>query len=122
MTDFAMLLRHQQMGCEVVVVRSGNQLTGYVFRRYRIRAGRLPLPAMFVIHAPDRDELIRIAGNLGRHFLSRAAPFLVMDADSPVAGLLGLYTELRGGTSISRVPAAPRSATSPIRNMQCLEF
>ena len=96
MADFAMLLRHQQMGCEVVVARSGNAIKGYVFRRYRIRAGRLPLPAMFVIHAPDRGELIRIAGNLGRHFMGKAAPFLVMDADGPVEGLRGIYTERRG--------------------------
>jgi hypothetical protein len=96
MADYDMLLRHQKLGCEVVVAKSGESLRGYVFRRYRIRAGRLPLPAMFVLHAPDRAELIRIAGNLARHFLRRAAPILVMDAEGPVEGLRGIYTERRG--------------------------
>lgn len=96
MPDCGLLRRHQEMGCESVVCQEGDRLSGYVFRRFRIRAGRLPLPAMFVIHGPHRDQLIRFAGNFSRHFLWQGAPFLVMDADGPVAGLKGFYTETRG--------------------------
>ncbi len=96
MADFDMLLRHLRYGCEVAVAREGTKLTGLVFRRYRIRSGRVPLPAMFVIHAPDRAQLVRLSGNIARHFLSKAAPILVMDADGPVEGLRGIYTEKRG--------------------------
>jgi hypothetical protein len=94
--DCLMLQRHHEMGCKVLVVHEGEKRTGFVFRRYRIRSGRIPLPAMMVIHAPDREQLVRLAGNFGRHFLAMNAPFLVMDADGPVQGLWGIYTEVRG--------------------------
>lgn len=95
--DHALLSRHAAMGCTVVVAREDDRLDGLVFRRYRIRSGRLPLPAMFALHAPSHERLVALAGNLGRHFLlTRAAPFLVMDAQGPVAGLRGIYTERRG--------------------------
>ncbi len=96
MPDYAVLQRHRQMGCQVIICREGETLTGFVFRRYRIRSGRLVLPAMLVIHAPDRAQLIRLAGNLARHLARRGAPFLVMDADGPVEGLHGIYTAARG--------------------------
>ena len=76
--------------------REGERLSGFVFRRYRIRSGRLALPAMFVLHTPDREQLVALSGNFGRYFMRKAAPFLVMDADGPVPGLTGVYTERRG--------------------------
>lgn len=91
-----MLRWHQQWGCDVLVARRGESLSGFVFRRFRIRSGRLAMPAMFVIHAADRDELIAFAGNIGRHFLKSAAPILIMDADGPVPGLIGAFTDRRG--------------------------
>ena len=96
MPDFDMLHRHRDMGCSVVVAREGGTLSGLVFRPYCIRSGKITLPAMFVLYAPDRAQLVRLAGNLGRHFMWKAAPFLVMDADGPVEGLRGVYTEARG--------------------------
>ena len=94
--DHALLQRHHDMGCHVLVCRERDHLSGYVFRRYRIRSGRIALPAMLVIHAPDRDRLVHHAGNIGRHLMRSAAPILVMDADGPVDGLRGIYTSARG--------------------------
>ncbi len=95
--QFDMLKRHQALGCEAVVARDAGRLDGMVFRRYRIRGGKLALPAMFTLHAPDRERLIAIAGNLGRYFaLRRLAPVLVMDADGKVEGLNGVFTARRG--------------------------
>ena len=91
-----LLRRHREMGCSAVVAEEAGKSTGFVFRRYSIRAGRLPLPALFAIHAPDRQELVRLAGNIARYYTPRLAPFIVMDADGPVAGLPGVYTEARG--------------------------
>lgn len=96
MPDYGLLQRHHGMGCRVLIVKEGERLSGYVFRRYRIRSGRIPLPAMLLLHGPDRDQLVRIAGNLGRWFLREATVFLVMDANGPVAGLTGFHTEVRG--------------------------
>jgi hypothetical protein len=94
--EFEMLRRHRDLGCNVIVARDGARPSGLVFRPYRIRSGTITLPAMFVIHAPDRPQLVRLAGNLGRHFMWKGAPFLAMDADGTVEGLRGIYTEKRG--------------------------
>lgn len=96
LANFEMLQRHHALGCTVVVAKEQSRHDGYVFQRYRIKSGRVPLPAMLVLHAPDRAELVRIAGNLSRSLLRHAAPFLVMDANGPVDGLRGFYTESRG--------------------------
>jgi hypothetical protein len=92
----ALLARHQAWGCSSVVVQEEGLQSGYVFRRFNVRSGKLPLPAMFALHAPDQGQLVRIAGNLARHFLSVAAPFLVMDANGPIPGLHGHFTAIRG--------------------------
>ena len=39
---------------------------------------------------------MRFAGNIGRHFMARGLPIIVLDADSPVVGLNGFFTERRG--------------------------
>lgn len=96
MADFEMLKRHHALGYPVVIVKERDSLAGYVFQRYRIKSGRLALPAMLVVHGPDRAQLVRVAGNLGRHLLRHAALFLVMDAIGPVDGLQGFYTGSRG--------------------------
>lgn len=96
MPDGDLLRRHAAMGCRVVVCREGEALSGFVFRRLTARKGHVKLPAMFVIHATDRQKLLTLAGNLGRHFLRDLAPFLVFDANGPVAGFRGFYTERRG--------------------------
>lgn len=106
MPEYDLLKRHHELGCRVLVVREGERLSGYVFRRYRIRSGRIALPAMLVVHGPDRAQLVRIAGNLGRWFLRDAAPLLVMDANGPIEGLRGFYTEKRG-RKYYRGPHAP---------------
>lgn len=96
MTDYALLQRHAQWGCSVIIVEEAGQLSGFVFRRFAMRSGLIKLPALFVIHAPSQSELIRLAGNFGRYFMPRAAPILVMDANGPVPNLPGFYTEKRG--------------------------
>jgi hypothetical protein len=96
MAEFDILQRHAQWGCTVLVVEEAGKLSGFVFRRLAMRSGLISLPAMFAIHAPSRDELVRLAGNFGRYFIWSAAPILVMDANGPVPGLRGLFTEKRG--------------------------
>lgn len=96
MADFPLLQRHANWGCSVIVAEEAGQLSGFIFRRFAMRSGMLKLPAMFVVHAPSQNDVIRLAGNLGRHFMKAAAPFLVMDANGPIENLRGLYTERRG--------------------------
>lgn len=94
--DADLLNRQRDLGCDVVVAEEPHTTTGFVFRRYHVRGGRLPMPAMFVIHTPSVEAFARLAGNLSRFFFPRAAPFLIVDADGPLSGLPGIFTAARG--------------------------
>lgn len=94
--DFDLLRRHQSSGCDVLVADAGGVLSGFVFHRYCVRGGRIPLPAMLALHAPDQGALVRLAGNISRYFLTRAAPVIAMDSDGPIPGLKGMFTASRG--------------------------
>ncbi|CAN5205000.1 hypothetical protein BH10PSE7_BH10PSE7_14140 [soil metagenome] len=96
LASYDMLVRHRDYGCTVLVCRQGPVFTPFVFRRYAIRSGRVPLPAVQVIYASDEKELVRLAGNLGRFLLRRGTPVVVMDANGPVEGLRGVFTARRG--------------------------
>lgn len=96
MDNFELLQRHAQWGCTVLLVEEGERLSGFVFRRFAMRSGLIKLPAMAVISAPNQLELIRLAGNFGRYFAAKAAPLLAFDANGPIPGLSGFYTEKRG--------------------------
>lgn len=95
LANFELLQRHAAWGCTALVCREGDKLTGLVLRRYTVRRGRVVLPAMLVIHAPDQALVVRYAGNVGR-FLLPAIPLLIMDALGDVPELPGFYTERRG--------------------------
>ena len=96
MSGFDLLQRHRAWGCKVLIIEEAGKLSGFVFRRFAIRSGRLKTPAMLVVYAPSQDELIRLAGNLGRHLMWRAAPILIFDANGPIPGLRGSFTDRRG--------------------------
>lgn len=96
MDDFGLLQRHAQWGCTVLLVEEAGKRSGFIFRRFAMRSGLIKLPAMSVISAPGQSEVIRLAGNFGRHFAAKAAPLLAFDANGPVPGLSGFYTERRG--------------------------
>lgn len=95
-SDFELLQRHADWGCTVLIVEEAGKLQGFIFRRFAMRSGLIKLPAMFVVHAPSQDVVARLAGNFGRYFIRQAAPVLVMDANGPISGLKGIYTERRG--------------------------
>ena len=94
--DFDLLQRHANWGCTVLILEEAGKLSGFIFRRFAARSGLIKLPAMFVVHAPSQDEVIRLAGNFGRYFIGQAAPILILDANGPISGLKGVYTEKRG--------------------------
>ena len=93
---YPMLCRHVEYGCAVVVCRDGEILSPFVFQRYAVRSGRIRLPAVQALYAPSQAALVRYVGTLGRYFAKRGAPVIVMDADGPVAGLRGVFTDKRG--------------------------
>ena len=96
MEEFELLQRHAQWGCTVLLAEEAGTLSGFIFRRFAMRSGLIKLPAQFVISAPSQAKMIRLAGNFGRYFAAKAAPLLAFDANGPIPGLSGFYTERRG--------------------------
>jgi hypothetical protein len=92
-----LLRRHADYGCLSVVVRTvSGDAHPFVLTPYRVRRGTIPLPAMQLIFCRDVDDYVSCAGALGRFLLRRRKPIVILDANSPVPGLAGVYTEMRG--------------------------
>ncbi len=66
------------------------------FTRCENAAGVIPLPALQLGYCRSIEDYVRCAGAIGRYLLWRGAPVVLIDANGPVAGLTGIYTEARG--------------------------
>ena len=94
--ELAMLRRHAGFGCLSLVCRTSDAVLPYIFFPLRKRRGIIPLPAMQLGYCRSIDDYISCAGAIGRHLLRRGKPIIVVDANGPVAGLAGIYSEARG--------------------------
>lgn len=91
-----LLARHAGYGCLSIVVRSARDTCPFVLLPFRIRRGRIALPAMQLVYCRDIADYVACAGAIGRILLRRGTVSVLIDANGPVPGLIGLYTELRG--------------------------
>lgn len=94
--EFAMLKRHASYGCLSLVCRTADQAIPFIFFPLRKRRGIIPLPALQLGYCREIADYVRCAGALGRYLLWRGSPVVILDANSPVAGLAGIYSEARG--------------------------
>ena len=104
----ALVRDHLSYGCVCLVWSDGNGSHPLVFQRCRISPGRLlfggTLPCLHLIYCSSLVDLPRIAAVLGRILLRRfAIPWILLDAEAPVAGLPGRFFSGR----------APRYARGP---------
>jgi hypothetical protein len=99
-----LLRQHARLGCLALTVRHDGETYPFVFQRRRTLK-RL-LPCYRLIYCRDTQDVARFAGNLGRFLLARGMPLLLLDANAPLAGLTGLYTE-RQGRKYGRGPHVP---------------
>lgn len=95
--EIKLLKHHASYGCLSLVVKTPNAGSSpFILTPYRVRHGTIPLPAMQLIFGRRVEEFVRCAGVIGRLLLRRAKPVVVLDANGPVDGLTGYYTEARG--------------------------
>lgn len=94
--EIALLARHASYGCLSVVCRTGANVIPFVFQHMRIRRGTIAPPAMQLIYCRDVADYVHYAGAIGRLLLRKGQLSVVLDANGPIAGLAGLYTEQRG--------------------------
>ena len=94
--DLELLTSHAQHGCLSFVCHTIYGPLPFVMAPKRIRAGRIPLPAMQLVYCRETTDYIRCAAAIGRFLIRRGKPFVILDANGPVPGLTGIFTEARG--------------------------
>lgn len=88
-----LLRQHASFGCLSVVVRDRAACHPFVFQKHRVKN---LVPVHRLLYCRDIADLRRFAGNLGG-FLARRGSLLVrFDANGPVPGIVGWYSEKRG--------------------------
>ena len=88
-----LLRQHDGFGCLSLVVRDGTDAYPFVFQKHHVKG---VVPVFRLLYCRRTADLQRFAGNLGR-FLARRGGLLVrFDANAPVSGIVGWYTEKRG--------------------------
>jgi hypothetical protein len=104
--DCERLRRHAEYGCVSLVCRTPDGPLPFIFRSWRIRSGRLPVPATQLIWSRSLEDYKRCSGSIGRALLWRGIAFVLLNANGPVEGLTGHYTERRG-QKFTRGPNPP---------------
>ncbi|MFZ2068415.1 MAG: acyl-CoA acyltransferase [Xanthobacteraceae bacterium] len=82
------LLQHADLGCISLWCATSERAYPFVFRPRRVK--RL-LPCAQLIYCRDVGDFVRFAGPLGRRLLRHGRPFVIIDANAPMRGLVGLY-------------------------------
>jgi hypothetical protein len=104
--DFELLASHAQYGCLAFVCHTTDGPLPFVMTPKRIRTGRIPLPAMQLVYCRNTADYVRCAGAIGRFLVRHGKPVVILDANGPVPGLAGIYTEKRG-RKYFKGPTAP---------------
>ena len=94
--DLELLATHAQYDCLAFVCHTGDGPLPFVMTPKRIRSGRFPLPALQLVYCREIADYVRCAGAIGSFLIRRGRPFVILDANAPIAGLAGIYTEARG--------------------------
>jgi hypothetical protein len=116
--EIEILVRHAALGCLSFVCRTPKDVLPFVLLPMRVRRGWIALPAMQLIYCPDVADHVACAGTIGRMLLGHGKFAVLLNANGPVAGLTGFYTEKRG-RNISRDRTGRVSPISRIQSWCC---
>jgi hypothetical protein len=105
--DLDMLKRHAGYGAVSLVCRSAEATLPFVFFPLRKRRGIIPVPALQLGYCRSIPDYVGCAGAIGRYLLQRGKPVIIVDANEPLAGLAGFYSEAHG-RKYFRGPHRPR--------------
>jgi hypothetical protein len=109
-TEVELLTRHARYGCLSLVCRAP---TGgafpFVLQPVRIRKGWIAPPAMQLIYCRDVADYVHCAGAIGRTLARHAKISVLLDANGPVSGIVGVFSKARG-RKYFKGPTPPRLA------------
>lgn len=85
-----LLLRHAGFGCFSLISRSATGVHPFVFHP-RVKAGVIRFARL--VYCRDRSDFVRLSAPLGRYLAARGYLLVVLDADGPIPGLIGSYSD-----------------------------
>ena len=107
--DVKLLTSHARYGCLSLVCRTTGGAFPFILMPLRVRRGWIAPPAMQLIYCRDVAEYVRCAGQIGRLLIRRGKFSVMLDANGPIPGLTGIYSEARG-RKYFKGPHLPRHA------------
>jgi hypothetical protein len=96
------LLQHAEYGCISLWCETRERAYPFVFRP---RLAKHVMPCAQLIYCRDIADFVRFAGPIGRYLARRGRPVVIVDANGPLPGLIGLY----------RQGSAPKYFKGPLR-------
>lgn len=84
-----LLSDHAGYGCLSLVCRTTNGSLPFIFMRRKFGA----VPFAYLVYCRTIAEFVRFAGPLGRFLARRGIPFVFLDANGPIPGLIGRYLD-----------------------------
>jgi hypothetical protein len=88
--EHEVLQQHAEHGCISLWCATAERAYPFVFRR---RLVRHILPCAQMIYCGDVDDFVRFAGPIGRYLARRGRLFVIIDANAPIAGLVGTFRD-----------------------------
>lgn len=86
--DQDILRQHAELGCISLWCATSERAYPFVFRPRRVKK---IIPCAQLIYCPDIADFVRFAGPIGRFLARHGIPFVVLDANAPIAGLFGVF-------------------------------
>ena len=90
--DRDLLMDHAKYGCISLWCETADRVYPFVFRP---RVVKRVIPAAQLIYCHDVDEFVRFAGPVGRFLAFRGRPWVLIDSNGPISGLIGQYLDAR---------------------------
>lgn len=87
-SDAALLADHRNYGCISLVCETPDKALPFVFLRRRQYVSYAQL-----IYCRQPSDIIKYAGPIGRHLLTRGIPLLAIDCNGPIKGLVGHFMD-----------------------------
>ena len=98
------LQRHAEHGCTSLWCEAAGRAYPFVFQPRLVKRA---IPCAQLIYCRDVADLVRFAGPIGRYLARRGRPFVIIDSNCAVPGLVGVF---RSGsmTKYFKGPQRPR--------------
>jgi hypothetical protein len=104
-SEHEILLQHAGHGCISLWCESANHAYPFVFRPRRVKR---VIPCAQMIYCREIAEFVHFAGPIGRFLALRGKPFVIVDANGPIPGLIGAFSRGWMSPKYFKGPQRPR--------------